>query len=73
MTADLVALRELHQQMLQRLDPGERRLAELRSQGLEWAEIAAEVGGTPGALRKKLERARHRIEEELGLAEDDDE
>jgi RNA polymerase sigma-70 factor (ECF subfamily) len=52
-----------------RLAPDERRLLELREQGREWAEIAAEVGGSPEALRKKLARAVGRVARELGLEE----
>jgi RNA polymerase sigma-70 factor (ECF subfamily) len=47
----------------------ERRLLELRQQGRDWAEIAAEVGGSPEALRKQLARAVERVAEELGLDE----
>ena len=50
----------------------EGRLAELRAQGLEWAVIAAEVGGTPQARRKQLARAASRVARELGLDESDD-
>ncbi len=52
-----VALSELLQKARQRLSGDERRLLELREQGREWAEIAAEVGGTPEALRKRVARA----------------
>ena len=47
----------------------ERQLAELRGGGLEWPEIAAQVGGSPDALRKKFTRAMDRIAGELGLSE----
>jgi RNA polymerase sigma-70 factor (ECF subfamily) len=62
-----VAARELLQEVQRRLSPDERRLAELRTQGHEWAAIAAEVGGTPDALRKRLARAADRVAHELGL------
>jgi hypothetical protein len=52
-----------------RLAEDERRLLELRQHGREWAEIAAEVGGGPEALRKKLGRALDRVARELGLHE----
>ena len=39
----------------------------LRHQGREWADIAAEVGGSPEALRKKLSRTVERVAQELGL------
>ena len=53
----------------QRLTPEERQLAELRAQGREWPDIAAEVGGTPSGRRKQLTRAIDRVARELGLDE----
>lgn len=47
----------------------EMRLLELREAGHDWAEIAAQHGGTPEALRKKLTRALERIAERLGPEE----
>jgi RNA polymerase sigma-70 factor (ECF subfamily) len=61
------AARELLQEVQRRLSPDERQLAELRGQGLEWAAIAAQVGGSPEALRKKLARAVDRAARALGL------
>jgi RNA polymerase sigma-70 factor (ECF subfamily) len=62
-----VAGQELLQEMRRRLSPDERRLAELRAAGRDWAAIAAEEGDSPEALRKKLGRAVDRVAEELGL------
>jgi RNA polymerase sigma-70 factor (ECF subfamily) len=56
-----------------RLTVEERRLADLRSQGCDWAEIARELGGTPQARRKQLARAVDRAARELGLDEDEGE
>jgi len=56
-----------------RLSDEERRLADLRSQGREWADIASEIGGTPDARRKQLTRAISRVSRELGLEELDNE
>jgi hypothetical protein len=39
---------------------------------LGWAEIAAELGGTPDALRVRLARALARITRQLGLGEGPD-
>ena len=39
--------REMWDAFRGQLTPEERRVAELRSQGGEWAEIARELGGTP--------------------------
>jgi RNA polymerase sigma-70 factor (ECF subfamily) len=67
----VLAGRELLAELQRRLDPEERRLAELRGQGVEWAAIAAEMGGTPQARRKQLARALGRVARELGLDEID--
>jgi len=42
--------------------PKSCRVADLRGQGYEWAEIAAQLGGTAEARRKQLARALDRIE-----------
>jgi RNA polymerase sigma-70 factor (ECF subfamily) len=67
----VLAGRELLVEVQRRLDPEERRLAELRGQGVEWAAIAAEMGGTAQARRKQLARALGRVAQELGLDEID--
>jgi DNA-directed RNA polymerase specialized sigma24 family protein len=61
------ATKELLQEFRKRLSDEERQLVESRALGRNWAEIAAERGGTPEALRKKLARAVNRISAELGL------
>ena len=68
-----VASRELLAEAQRRLSADEQQLVELRNQGLEWADIAAQLGGTPELLRKKLSRALARVAKELGLDEVDDE
>lgn len=65
----LVSERELLEQLQARLSPEERELAEQRALGREWAEIAATVGGSPEAARKRLARAVNRVARELGLDE----
>jgi RNA polymerase sigma factor (sigma-70 family) len=67
--ARVVASRDLLEQFLGRMSGEERRLAELRSTGYEWSEISEQVGGSPGALRKRLARALDRICTELGIDE----
>jgi RNA polymerase sigma-70 factor (ECF subfamily) len=64
-----VAARELLQELYRRLAPEERRLAELRNEGRDWAEIAAQVGGSPEALRKRLVRAVEHVAAQLGIDE----
>jgi len=65
--SQLVAGAELLQAFRQRLSAEERRLADLRAQDRGWAEIAAEVGGTPEARRMQLTRAVDRVARQLGL------
>jgi len=64
--------REIFEKVCERLDPAELYLAEQRSQGRTWPELADELGGTDVALRKKLTRALNRVMTELGLDEEDD-
>ena len=61
----LVAGRELLEEFRRRLSEEERRLADLRAQGCDWAEIAAALGGTADACRKQLARAIDRVERQL--------
>jgi RNA polymerase sigma-70 factor (ECF subfamily) len=61
----LVAARELLEEFRRRLSEDERRLADLRADGYEWAEIAARLGGTADACRKQLARAVDRVEHQL--------
>jgi RNA polymerase sigma-70 factor (ECF subfamily) len=67
--SQLIARQELLAEFRRRLTEDERRLAELRSQGHDWPEVAAALGGTAEARRKQLTRAVKRVEQEMGLAE----
>jgi RNA polymerase sigma-70 factor (ECF subfamily) len=67
--SEIVAGRELLERFRQELSEEERALADRRARGLGWAEIAAELGGTPQARRKQLERAVDRVSVYLGLNE----
>jgi RNA polymerase sigma-70 factor (ECF subfamily) len=62
-----VAGQELLVEVRKRLSADERALADLRFQGLEWAEIARERGESPEALRKRLSRGLGRVAQQLGL------
>jgi RNA polymerase sigma factor (sigma-70 family) len=68
-----LAVQDLIQEARRRLNPEERHLLDLRGQGLEWVDIAAQVGGQPDALRKRLARAASLVTQQLGLSEGDDE
>jgi RNA polymerase sigma-70 factor (ECF subfamily) len=64
-----LAARELLQEVHRRLSAEERQLVEWRQEGLEWEAIAARLGASPEALRKKLSRALERVAGELGVDE----
>jgi len=65
--SQVAVARDLLEEFRRRMSAEERQLAEQRALGREWAEIAADLGGRPDALRKKLDRALQRIARELGL------
>jgi RNA polymerase sigma-70 factor (ECF subfamily) len=64
-----VAAAELLREVQCRLTAEERQLVAWRQEGRDWADIAAELGANPVALRKKLSRALDRVTRELGLDE----
>jgi RNA polymerase sigma-70 factor (ECF subfamily) len=63
--SSVVAFHELLDQVASRLSEEELRIARLRADGKSWAEVAAEVGGEPDAVRKRFERAVQRVRERL--------
>jgi RNA polymerase sigma-70 factor (ECF subfamily) len=65
--SDWCAGQELLKEIHKRLSPEERRLVDRRSEGCDWAAIAAEIGGTPDALRMQLARALDRVSRQLGV------
>lgn len=67
-----VSARELLEKVRTGLDAEECYLADQRSLGRTWVELAGELGATDVALRKKLTRALNRVMSELGLDEQDD-
>jgi RNA polymerase sigma factor (sigma-70 family) len=62
-----LANRELIQRAHQLLTTDERRIVDLRRDGLNWDRIAEQLGGTPDACRKRYSRAVDRVAAELGL------
>jgi RNA polymerase sigma-70 factor (ECF subfamily) len=68
-----LAALELAQEARRRMTVAELQLLDRREQGLEWAEIAKELGGRPDTLRIRFARAVTRITRELGLDEGRDE
>ena len=65
--ASQAAWKDLLYEVRRRLSAEERRLADRRAEQQGWAEIAAEVGGSPEALRKQLARGLDRVSHQLGL------
>jgi len=65
--SQVVANRELLQEVRQRLTDEERWLATQRALGRDWADLAAEIGDSAEALRKRLKRGLDRVVAELGL------
>jgi RNA polymerase sigma-70 factor (ECF subfamily) len=70
--SQIVVTRELIAEVRRRLTPEEQRLVELRQEGHDWNEIAAQVGENAVVLRKRLSRALDRAAQELGLEEQGD-
>jgi RNA polymerase sigma factor (sigma-70 family) len=66
---ELVADAELLHEFERRLAEPERTILVLRQQGASWDEVAERVGDSPGAARKRFERALDRVGRELGLDE----
>jgi DNA-directed RNA polymerase specialized sigma24 family protein len=64
--AQVVAARDFCGALLSRLSDEERQLADRRARSEGWAAIAAELGGNPENLRKKLARALERAARCLG-------
>ena len=62
-----VAVAELEREFRTRLSEDERQLVDRRALSRSWADIAAELGGNPDALRMRYSRAIVRVLRELGL------
>ena len=59
--------REILAEIRRRLTEEERQVADLRSEGYDWSEIARKLGGTPDGRRMQLKRAMARVTSELGI------
>jgi RNA polymerase sigma factor (sigma-70 family) len=59
--------RDLVEAVRTNLGAEDRRLADLRAEGLSWAEVARRAGGTPEARRKQLRRALDEVLYTLGV------
>jgi hypothetical protein len=63
----IVADRELLSELRRRLPERERWLADQRAGGRAWADLAAELGEAPDAVRMRFTRALDRAARDLGL------
>jgi RNA polymerase sigma factor (sigma-70 family) len=70
--SNVVALRELLDKVASLLSEEELRVARLHTDGKSWAEVGAEVGAAPDAVRKRFERAMKRVRERLEASGPDD-
>jgi RNA polymerase sigma-70 factor (ECF subfamily) len=62
-----VAGQELLEKAARLMSSEERQIVALRQEGMDWDAIAAKLGGTPDALRKRLARAADRVAHQLQL------
>jgi len=67
--SQIVSGKELIGRFLGCLSDEERRIYDRRLQGDGWAEIAADLGENPDAVRMRYTRAVSRVQRELGLEE----
>jgi RNA polymerase sigma factor (sigma-70 family) len=65
--ASAVAGEELLRAFRDGLSEEEKRIVDLRGQGLAWADVAAQMGGSAQARRMQLSRAISRMARSLGL------
>jgi DNA-directed RNA polymerase specialized sigma24 family protein len=63
----VAAVNELLGEMYRLFTPQERYIADQRSRGRNWHDLAREVGGSPEGVRKKFERALDRVARRLGI------
>lgn len=67
--SEMLSRQELLERMREALSPEERQVADLRSEGLGWEQVAAELGGSAQARRMQLSRGIERASRQLGLEE----
>ena len=70
--SEQASAKEILEKIRSQLDPELRYLADQRSQGRTWKDLAEELGGTDVALRKKLTRALNRMMSDMGIDEASD-
>lgn len=65
--SQIVSDRELLEKFRDRLTLEEAQVADLRADGLEWAEVAERLGGTAEGRRKQWARVVARVSQSLGI------
>lgn len=65
--SEVAAGAELLEKFRSALTDEERRIAELRAQGIGWDEVAEQLGGNGQARRMQLSRGVERVARQLGL------
>jgi len=65
--SDVLSRRELLERVRASLTEEERKIADLRSQGLAWKEVAERMGGNEQARRMQFSRGMERVSREFGL------
>lgn len=67
--SEQVSGHELLERFRAALSPEESQIAELRKEGLNWAQIASQLGGSAQGRRVQFARAVERISRQMGLDE----
>jgi RNA polymerase sigma factor (sigma-70 family) len=67
--SEQVSGQELLERFRAEFSAEEERIAELRKDGLNWAQISSQLGGTAQARRVQFARAVERISQQMGLDE----
>jgi RNA polymerase sigma-70 factor (ECF subfamily) len=67
--SELLSRRELLDRLRSELTDEERQIADLRGQGLDWAQVAQRLGGSSQARRMQLSRGIERVGRQLGFAD----
>ncbi len=67
--SQIASVKELAGLVRASLSPEELSIVERRTSGESWEEIAAQLGGNPDALRKRVSRALDRAAKKIGLEE----
>ena len=70
--SQMVADHELLERVRELLSEDESQIAHLRGQGLQWEQVADQLGGTAQSRRMQFTRALERVRLQLGLDEESD-